>query len=228
MSEPNAGLPGGAHVPTQGRSSAPVTGALALVATLLALTACGSGATPTPGPTNTPGPAAAAAAPPSSAKGPEVNPSGDIPDNQAYVPYSSPDGLFTVSVPEGWSRQSQGGGVMFTDKLNSVDISSAPGAQAPTIQSAQAQDVPALQSSVPGYQAGKVSMVNRKAGSAVLITYGASSPPDQVTGKTRPDAVERYEFWHSGQLVTLTLSGPTGADNVDPWRKVTDSLRWLR
>ncbi|MDT7564604.1 MAG: hypothetical protein QOG76_3228, partial [Pseudonocardiales bacterium] len=24
----------------------------------------------------------------------------------------------------------------------------------------------------------------------------------------------------------LTLSGPKGADNVDPWRKVTDSLRW--
>jgi hypothetical protein len=24
----------------------------------------------------------------------------------------------------------------------------------------------------------------------------------------------------------LTLSGPKGADNVDPWRKITDSLRW--
>jgi hypothetical protein len=28
--------------------------------------------------------------------------------------------------------------------------------------------------------------------------------------------------------VTLTLSGPKDADNVDPWRLVTDSLRWLR
>jgi len=24
----------------------------------------------------------------------------------------------------------------------------------------------------------------------------------------------------------LTLSGPVGADNVDPWRIVTDSLAW--
>jgi hypothetical protein len=24
----------------------------------------------------------------------------------------------------------------------------------------------------------------------------------------------------------LTLSGPKGADNVDPWRIVSDSLKW--
>lgn len=33
---------------------------------------------------------------------PETNPAGDIPDNQAYVPFTPPTGLFTVSVPEGW------------------------------------------------------------------------------------------------------------------------------
>jgi hypothetical protein len=26
----------------------------------------------------------------------------------------------------------------------------------------------------------------------------------------------------------LTLSGPKGADNVDPWKIVTDSLRYTR
>jgi hypothetical protein len=31
---------------------------------------------------------------------------------------------------------------------------------------------------------------------------------------------------HDGREVVLTLSGPKGADNVDPWRIVTDSLRW--
>ena len=33
-------------------------------------------------------------------------------------------------------------------------------------------------------------------------------------------------FFHSGRAVVLTLSGPKGADNVDPWRLVTDSLQW--
>jgi hypothetical protein len=42
------------------------------------------------------------------------------------------------------------------------------------------------------------------------------------------EAVERYSFWRSGQEVVLTLSGPQGADNVDPWRKITDSVRWQR
>ena len=40
------------------------------------------------------------------------------------------------------------------------------------------------------------------------------------------DAVERYEFWKAGTEVVLTLSGPQGADNVDPWRIVTDSFGW--
>ena len=31
---------------------------------------------------------------------------------------------------------------------------------------------------------------------------------------------------YKGKDVVLTLSGPKGADNVDPWRIVTDSLRW--
>jgi len=52
------------------------------------------------------------------------------------------------------------------------------------------------------------------------------APPDPVTGKTVTDSVERYVFTHGGRTAVLTLSGPRGADNVDPWRIVTDSLRW--
>jgi len=33
---------------------------------------------------------------------------------------------------------------------------------------------------------------------------------------------------HSGTEVVLTLAGPKGADNVDPWRTVTDSLAWKK
>jgi hypothetical protein len=191
------------------------------VATVLALTAC------TAGPTPSVAPAPPASAPAGTATGgAEVNPSGDIPDNQAFVPYSPPGATFTVSVPEGWSRLVQDGGVMFTDKLNSVRIATGPQSQAPTVESVRAQELPALRTSVPGYQQGTLTTVTRTAGPAVLITYGAISDPDPVTGKSRPNDVQRYEFWHTGQAVTLTLSGPKGADNVDPWRTVTDSLRW--
>jgi len=212
-------------------------GGLATLVTVLAVAGCsaaqgppaGSGspaqAPPVPAPPAAPSPGARDTAPPGA---PEVNPSGDIPDNQAYVAYRAPDGLFTVSVPEGWSRTAQGPATVFTDKLNSVRVEAGPRPQPPDPATAQAQEVPMLQGSVPGYRPGQVSTVPRAAGPAVLITYQASSPPDPVTGKSSTDAVERYEFWRAGTQVTLTLSAPQGADNVDPWRRVTDSLRWQR
>ncbi len=158
--------------------------------------------------------------------GPEVNPSGDIPDNQAFVAYSPPSGGFSVKIPEGWARVEAGGAVTFTDKLNSIRMEKAAAAVAPTIQSAQQNELPKFQAAAGNFQAGKVTTVTRKAGAAVLITYGADSAPDPVTGKVIHDAVERYEFWKAGTEVVLTLSGPQGADNVDPWRIVTDSFGW--
>ena len=57
-------------------------------------------------------------------------------------------------------------------------------------------------------------------------TYRADAPADPVTGKARNDDVERYVFHRGGTTAVLTLSGPHGADNVDPWRIVTDSFHW--
>jgi hypothetical protein len=33
-------------------------------------------------------------------------------------------------------------------------------------------------------------------------------------------------FFHGGKNAVITLSGPKGADNVDPWKTVTDSVRF--
>ena len=71
-----------------------------------------------------------------------------------------------------------------------------------------------------------MTTVKRHAGPAIRITYLADAPPNPVTGKRGTDAVERYVFFHNGREAVLTLSGPKGADNVDPWRIVTDSVRW--
>jgi hypothetical protein len=160
------------------------------------------------------------------APAPETNPAGDIPDNQAFVPFTPPTGLFTVSVPEGWARSTDGGATIFTDKLNTVRIETRARATAPNSQSVSVDELPAIAASTPGYLPGTVTAVQRKAGQVMLITYQGASPPDPVTGKTGTDAIERYEFWRDGREVILTLSGPVGADNVDPWRTITDSLQW--
>ncbi|MCW2596569.1 MAG: hypothetical protein JWP39_2457 [Jatrophihabitans sp.] len=154
----------------------------------------------------------------------ETKQPGDIPDNQAYVPFKAPK--FTVSVPEGWTQQAQGAGTHFTDKYNSITIQSVPAAKAPTVASAQATELPTIRSQAVAFVAGAVKAVSRTSGPGVLITYKAQSPVNPVTGKVVIQAVERYEFWKNGNEVVLTLAAPVGADNVDPWRKVTDSFAW--
>lgn len=156
----------------------------------------------------------------------ESNPPGDIPDNQAFVSYAPAGAGFSVKVPEGWARTGTGTHVFFTDKLNSVTISSDAATDPLTSAWVSRTIVPALRSSVPKFQLLGVAAVSRPAGAGVLVTYLADSATDPVTGKVVRDSVERYVFEHGGHLVTLTLAGPKGADNVDPWRKVTDSLVW--
>jgi hypothetical protein len=144
----------------------------------------------------------------------EVSPAGDIPDNQAFVAYSPPGGGYQVKVPEGWARTASGGAVTFTDKLNSVTMESHAAKSAPTT------------ASVTRPAGAKVTAVTRKAGPGIEVVYVAKSKPDPVTGKVTTQDVQRYEFFKNGRVVVLTLSGPKGADNVDPWRIVTDSLRF--
>ena len=185
-------------------------------------------AAPTSSPTGGASPPAATTAPAVNPNAPEVSPSGDIPDNQAYVRYSPPGAGYSVKVPEGWARTTSGGAVTFTDKLNAIRLESRPATSTPSVASVTARDVPLLARTVPGYSAGQVTAVTRSAGTGVRVTYLADSPKDPVTGKGHTDAVERYVFAHNGRAAVLTLSGPQGADNVDPWMIVTDSLTWVR
>jgi hypothetical protein len=214
-----------------------LAGALGLVAVLAAAGCAGGGtgsssaaksgsATPTPAPASS-APASSAPATPPSPAAPEANAAGDIPDNQQFVAYTPASGLFTVKIPEGWSRTEASGTVTFTDKLNSVRVDTAARPTAPSEAGARAE-LDALRSGSGHFSGGKVSTVSRHAGRAILTTYRADAPANAVTGKVVNDDVERYQFWRNGQLVTLVLAGPHGADNVDPWRIVTDSFGWGR
>ena len=177
----------------------------------LSVSACGAGSTKTPNP-----------------NAPEKSPPGDIPDNQAFVRFSVPGRGFSVKVPEGWSRSASGGAIVFTDKLNTIRLESRPASAPLSVGAAKRTVVPQLARAVKGYRPGTVSEVTRSAGKALRITYLARAAANPVTGKAGVDAVERYFFFHQGRDAVVTLSGPKGADNVDPWRLVTNSLRWTR
>jgi hypothetical protein len=196
---------------------------LIVASVLLALAAAGCGGTANT--SSHAGSAGTTAAQGPNPNAPEKSPPGDIPDNQAYVAYAPPGGHYTVEVPEGWSRSTSARGVTFTDKLNSITMQTVPAAVPMTAQAATAE-APKLARTIKGFRLGRVSTVHRMAGPAIRITYTATGTPNSVTGKAVTDAVERYIFFHGGKRLVLTLSGPKGADNVDPWRTVTDSVRW--
>ena len=162
----------------------------------------------------------------------ESNPVGDIPDTQAFVDYTpATRGTYVVKVPEGWARTNKttgsgGDSTLFSDKYNSIQIDATAAPSAPTVLTGQAE-LTAIGSTATGFVPGAVTMEQRHAGSAVLMTYQADSAPNSVTGKVISQDIQRYEFWKDGNQVTLTLSAPVGSDNVDPWRTVTDSFQWV-
>lgn len=156
----------------------------------------------------------------------EVNPAGDIPDNQAFVPYMSSAGKFTVTVPEGWARTNTATGVMFTDKYNSIEVDTRHATSAPTAASLRTSEVPMLTRSEANFVLGDITTITRNAETAVLLTYHADTPANAVTGKVATAAFERYVFFKSGTEAVITVGAPVGGDNVDPWRTVTDSFSW--
>lgn len=143
-----------------------------------------------------------------------------------FVDYRVPASPVHIKVPEGWARASAGGATTFTDSFNSIGIQVVKQPKPPTVATATQVDVPQLRKSTSKFSRGTVTTVQRTGGKAVLMTYFIDSAQDPVTGKVVRDAVERYLFWNNGQDAILTLTGPKSADNVDPWRTVSDSLGW--
>jgi hypothetical protein len=154
----------------------------------------------------------------------ESNPPGDIPDDLAFVRYKNTAGGYSFTHPEGWAETRKGTRVRFTDKLNGVVIGVTTAARAPTVAAAKAEVVPRLQGTVPAFELGNVSPVTLPAGKGVHIVFRRNSDPDPVTGKVYRDEVEEYLVFHSGKLVAMDLYGPVGADNVDAYRTMSQSL----
>lgn len=155
---------------------------------------------------------------------PEAAVAGDIPDSQAFVGYASSDG-YSIKVPEGWARLTDGAATVFTDKFKTIRIETIPAPTAPTVDSVKTDLAPVAASS-KGYAAGKITAVSRKAGPVITATYTQDSAPNAVTSKVIRLDVERYVFWKAGKAAAVTLSSAAGSDNVDPWMIVTDGFSW--
>jgi hypothetical protein len=154
----------------------------------------------------------------------DSGPPGDIPDNQAFVPYHGFG--YVLKVPEGWGRRGSGRLVRFADKYNSIQIEVSSAPRRPSVASVRRGELPVLRQKTKDFAGPQVTIVRRPAGKAILITYHGLSAPNPVTGKPIRTDVNRYEFWLHGRLCVITVQAPAGSDNVDPYRLITTSFRW--
>lgn len=153
---------------------------------------------------------------------PERNPPGDIPDSQVFIDYAGNG--FSMKVPEGWSRKDTATGAVFSDKYNMIEISTASAAAAPTVESVQKREAADIASGNHAAKITDIGKVKLNGGSAIRIRYQFNSDPNAVTGKKiRLDCV-RYLYFKDGNLVILDMAAPAGADNVDQWLLMANSM----
>jgi hypothetical protein len=157
---------------------------------------------------------------------PEKNPTGDISDSQVFIKYSSVKGGYSLSVPEGWARKEQEASVDFIDKLDGVRVVISNLSQAPTAESIKTDQADALSKSGKAVKINKIQSISLSNGKAVKVTFTSNSEADAVTGKQVRLDNESYYFYNNGKLATLTVWAPLGADNIDQWKKMSDSFSW--
>jgi hypothetical protein len=156
---------------------------------------------------------------------PEISLLADIPDDQAFVSLVSPAG-FTVKVPEGWARHDGGRETMFSDKYNCVALSVASAPRPFDLSYATSTLAPEIEKMGKAVHITEIAEIKLRPGRTVKIAYDANSEPDQATNKRVRQENERFYFVRKRQLVTLNLTTPKGADNVNQWRLISSSFRW--
>ena len=150
---------------------------------------------------------------------------GDIPDNQAFLTYKNATGGYAMSYPEGWAIQARGADVTISDKNNIVRVLIGNGG--PPSASSLTAELARLKRSSPTLSFTAPTAIGVKSGPAVKASYSTSSAPNPVTGKQVLLLVDRYELGKGPKLATVDLGTPKGVDNVDAYRMMINSFRWL-
>jgi hypothetical protein len=150
---------------------------------------------------------------------------GDIPDTQNFLTLTASRLRVSMLYPEGWTVQEGASRVTISDKNNLVRISLSNG-PAPTTASVRSQ-LAALARSTPTLTAGTPKAISLKSGPAVKATYTTQSAPNPVTGKRVTLTVDRYVLAHGGRVAIVDLGTPVGVDNVDAYRRMIESFKWL-
>ena len=178
--------------------------AAAVLATAAVLVGCGTSGTAPSG-------SATLSSSTAAAPTPETNPAGDIPDNQAFVPFTPPTGVFTVSVPEGWARSTDGAATIFTDKLNTVRIETTPPRHRPQYRVGQCRRITGHRVVHPW-----LPVRDRDCGA----TQGRSGHADHLPGRLTPEPGHRQNRDRRDRALRVLARRPrSDPDPVRPGRR---------
>jgi hypothetical protein len=147
---------------------------------------------------------------------------GDIPDNQVFLVFRNQTAGYSMKYPEGWAQQGRAGKITFRDKNNIVRVFVA-AASAPTAARVRA-DIAALPDATVTGPPTRLTLAGKP---AIKTSYSTVSAPNAVTGKRVKLVVDRYYLWKNGRLAVVDLGTPVGVDNVDAYRLMIESFRWV-
>jgi hypothetical protein len=150
---------------------------------------------------------------------------GDIPDNQVFLTFTNHPAGYSIRYPEGWARRGSGADVTFREKGNIIHVAVTQGAR-PTSSSTTA-DLERLKHSDPTIKIGEPEQLTIGGAPVVKVAYTRLSAADPVTGKRLPLTIDRYVYAHGDKVAVLDLETPVGVDNVDAYRMISRSFRWL-
>jgi hypothetical protein len=142
-----------------------------------------------------------------------------------FLTFKNASAGYTISYPEGWAQRGAGGDVTFQDKNNVIHVTVSRGA-APAASSVTAQ-LAAERQRQPTLAYGTPSSTAINGTPVVKISYSTTSPPNPVTGKRVQLLVDRYVFAHAGKVLIIDLGTAKGVDNVDAYKMISHSIRWL-
>jgi len=156
----------------------------------------------------------------------DASPAGDIPDSQVFVTFTSVQSGYTLEVPEGWARTTDGADVELTFHYDGISVSLTTAPQQHTADTVGAIQEEKLKATGREVDIRSVKEIRLAGGPAVLMVYESDSEQEPITHKNVRLEVDSYFFYRAGRLAELRMWAPKGADNIDQWQRIANSFRW--
>jgi len=141
-----------------------------------------------------------------------------------FLTYRDPKLGYSIQYVEGWQVSPAADGVAIRDK-DSSELVQLVAVQADVPGFVSGTDLPALRQQA-GFHLVTRDSVTVGGRALIHLVYDLPSPPDPVTGKQVPSAVDRYYVPGQNGLAIVSLATPKGVDNVDAFRQMIESFRW--